>query len=135
MGDQMVLRHERGESVHDLRDRGGIAQHPVGDAGILLDEAADLSPGIHQALKTIHYLIILDQDGPDLDGPVTVIRREAGCFKVEHDYAVITHGFTFTLGLSGDSSDTFLLQRSICTTNPAHIPWACCIGRLKAVTL
>jgi len=74
MSDQMVLRHEGCKFVHDLGDRRGSAQHLVGDAGILLNEAADFHPGVHQALKTIHDPVVLDQDGPDFNGPVTAIR-------------------------------------------------------------
>ncbi len=107
MGDQMVLRDESCKSVHDFSDRGSTAYHLVGDAGILLDEAADSHAGIHQALETIHDPVVLDEYGPDLDRPVTMMRREAGGLKIEYDYAVIAHGFTISPGLSYQEFDGY----------------------------
>lgn len=96
MGDQMVLRDEGGKLLHDFSDGWGTLQHLVRDAGILLDETADFHPGIHQALEPVHYFIVLDQNRADFDCPVTIIRREPGGLKVEHDNAVIAHNTAFT---------------------------------------
>lgn len=92
VGNQMVPGHERGELLHHLGDGRGAAQHPVGDAGIPLDEAADSHTRIHQALEAIDDPVVPDQHRTDLYGPVAAIGREAGGFKVENDHTVITHG-------------------------------------------
>ena len=62
-----------------------------------IGKCAVVHPGGCEILVADHYPVVIDEDSPDLYRTVTVIRREAGGFKVENDYAVIAHGCTLTL--------------------------------------
>jgi hypothetical protein len=91
VSNQMVMCHKRGKILHNLCNWRGAVKLFIGYTCVILNKAADPHPRIHQALKAINNLVVLDENRSNLNGPVTIIGRQTGCFKIENDNAVITH--------------------------------------------
>jgi hypothetical protein len=68
----------------------GLFQHRIGDARIVLNKTVDALSGIHQTLKAIHNLVVLDKDSSNLDSPIPIVRGKTGRLKVQNYNTVIT---------------------------------------------
>lgn len=58
MCDKVVLGDEGLQFLHHLVDVRGSREHPVRNAGVLLDKAGYSHFGIHETLEPVHNLII-----------------------------------------------------------------------------
>jgi len=88
VGDQVVVADELVELFHHLVARGRALEHGVGDARVLGDEIADRKAGVHELLEAFDEDPVDDLDGPDLDGAVPAVRRQAGRLEVQHHKGV-----------------------------------------------
>ena len=74
MGNQRVVAHEIGYRPHHLGGRRCLANHLVGDSGQRFDKGRNPHAGVHQALIAVDDLAVLENDGGNLGGTVTLER-------------------------------------------------------------
>jgi len=46
---------------------------------------------VHQPLKSVNNLIVFNQYRANFNGPIAVLRREAGSFKIKNDNGLLIH--------------------------------------------
>ena len=85
MRNQGRLTDKFREIPHHHRRLRSALQHPVGDAGVILDKAVDPQARVHQALEPLGDHPSPEFDGTDFDGAIAAVRRDAAGFKVEDD--------------------------------------------------
>jgi hypothetical protein len=78
---QMMIGDEAFQLLHHIIDIRGLGQHLVGNAGVILDEVGYPHFGVHEALESVHDLVVDNKDGSNFYSAVTVISLLRGDFR------------------------------------------------------
>ena len=84
MRDERMLADKAHGFTHDHIGSRCLAHHGIGDAGQRLNLRRNTHPGIHQALKTINNLAVIDHDDGNFCRALTLIRGKPRGFKVDN---------------------------------------------------